>query len=233
MISLSEIRVRIAVGFFAICVFAYCGDSSPQVDFKKAIDFGSQFKSRSQFLEKGLKGNKVQLASAWAKDGISKYVTFFTDFEAVASASAQARQEMRAFTVADAEKLPLTGLVYAHVEVHGRGDIPTRKVAKRYVRNSAHLVVQFEEDVVQPLSKELKNARDASIELPFALFTWWEVGNVSLLTGGSLGFSGAKAELEFVFRLSPDQMKKRGSVILIDGDGNRHKEEVDFSKILH
>ena len=139
---------------------------------------------------------------------------------------------MRTFTVADAEKLPLTGLVYAHVEVHGRGEIPTRKVAKRYVRNSAHLVVQFGEDVVQPLSKELKSARDASVELPFALFSWWDTGNVSLLTGGSLGFSGAKVELEFVFRLSPEQMKKKGTVILIDGDGHRHKGDVDFSKVL-
>jgi hypothetical protein len=198
----------------------------------KAIAYGSGFKSRKQYLEKGLKENKVQLASAWAKDGISKYVTFFTDFEAVASAAANAQQEMRTFTSADAYKLPLTGLVYAHVEVVGRGMIPTRKVASRYVKNSAHLVIKFGDQIVQPLSKELLSAGDASVALPVALFTWWDIGNVSLLTGGTLGFEGAKAEMEFVFRLTPEQRKMKGTVILIDADGNRHQEDSDFSKIL-
>jgi hypothetical protein len=223
--------MRLAVALLLVCS---CVQAEPalSVDFDGAIKYGSKFKSRSKFLEDGLKDNKVQLASAWAVDGISKYVTLFTDYEAVASAAAQARQEMRQFTVADAEKLPLTGLIYAHVEVHGRGDIPTRKVAKRYVQNSAHLVMQFGEDVVQPLSKELKGVRDAGVDLPFALFTWWDAGNVSLLTGGPLGFSGAKAELEFVFRLSPEQLKKKGTIILIDGDGNRHQKEVDLAKML-
>jgi hypothetical protein len=78
-------------------------------------------------LENGLKQNKVQLASAWAVDGISKYATFFTDFEVVAADAAAAKQEMRSFSEADAAKLPLSGLVYAHVEVHGRGDIPTQR----------------------------------------------------------------------------------------------------------
>lgn len=215
-----------------IAAFICLAGENTAVDFKKAIEYGSQFASRKKFLERGLKSGRIQLASAWAVDGISKYVTFFTDFEAVASAAAQAKQEMRTFTVADAEKLPLTGLVYAHVEVHGRGMIPTRKVGSRYVRNSAHLVLQFGEDVVQPLSKEVKSARDASVVLPMALFTWWDVGNVGLLTGGPLGFDGAKAELEFVFSLLPGQMKKRGTVILIDADGNRHQEDVDFSKVF-
>jgi hypothetical protein len=215
-----------------VAAFMCLAGESTTVDFEKAIQYGAQFKSRKQFLERGLTSRKIQLASAWAADGISKYVTFFTDFEAVASAAAQAKQEMRTFTAADAQKLPLTGLVYAHVEVHGRGIIPTRKVGSRYVRNSAHLVVQFGEDVVQPLSKEMKGVRDASVVLPVALFTWWDLGNVCLLTGGPLGFYGAKAELEFVFSLSPDQMKKKGTIILIDADGNRHKEDVDFSEVF-
>lgn len=199
------------------------------VDYAKAIAYGQTFKSRSQFLEHGLKANRVQLASAWAKDGISKYVTFFTDRDAIAAASAQAHQELRPFTADDAAKLPLTGLVYAHVEVHGRGDIPTRKVAKHYVRESAHLVIQFGSDTVQPLSKELLSSRDASAVLPIALFSWWDAGNVSLLTGGELGLSGAKAELEFVFSLTPEQLQRKAAVVLIDGDGNQHRESIDFS----
>jgi len=219
--------------FLVVASFGLAGaDRALTLDFSKAIEYGSGFKSRSRFLEKGLKNNKLQLASAWAMDGISKYVTFFTDFEAVASAAAQARQEMRVLTAVDAEKLPLTGLVYAHVEVHGRGMIPTRKVERRYVRDSAHLVIQFGEDIVQPLSKELTGERDASVELPIALFTWWDVGNTSILTGGPLGFSGKKAELEFVFDLSPDELNSRGKVILIDGDGNRHQKDIDFAKVF-
>jgi len=202
------------------------------VDLVKAIARGSEFKSRVQYLEKGLKQNKVQLASAWAADGISKYVTFFTDFEAVAAAAAQAKQEMRTFTTEDALKLPLTGLVYAHVEIHGRGTLPVKKVKKRYVRNSAHLVIQYGEEVIQPLSKELTSFRDASVMSPIALFAWWDRGNVSLLTGGPLGFEGSKVELEFVFRLTPVQQKEKGRVILIDADGHRHQEDVDFSRIF-
>ena len=87
-----------------------------QADYSKAIAYGSSFKSRLQYLDKGLKHQKVQLASAWAKDGMSKYVTFFTDYEAVAAAAAQAKQEMRDFTTEDAQKLSLTGMIFAHVE---------------------------------------------------------------------------------------------------------------------
>lgn len=202
------------------------------IDILKAIERGSEFKSRLQYLDKGLKQNKVELASAWAADGISKYVTFFTDFEAVAAAAAQAKQEMRAFTIEDAQKLPLTGLIYAHVEIHGRGELPVKKVEKRYVKNAAHLVIQYGEEIIQPLSKELASFRDTSVVLPGVLFSWWDVGNVSLLTGGPLGFAGSKVELEFVFRLTPEQQKRKGKVILIDADGNRHQKDVDFSQVL-
>jgi hypothetical protein len=201
-------------------------------DIDKAIARGSEFKSRLQYLDKGLKRNKVQLASAWAMDGISKYVTFFTDFEAIASAAAQAKQEMRTFTSEDALKLPLTGLIYAHVEILGRGMLPVKKVERRYVKNAAHLVIQYDEEIVQPLSKELKSVSDASFIAPIALYTWWESKNVSLLTGGTLGWEGSKAELEFVFHLTPEQQKRKGKVILIDADGNRHQADVDFSKIF-
>jgi len=179
-----------------------------------------------------LKANRVQLASAWAKDGISKYATFFTDFDAIASASAQAQQEMRPFSRKDAEALPLSGLIYAHVEIHGRGMLPTRKVESRYVKNQAHLVVQIGEEIVQPLSKELSSSGDASFILPIALFTWWDVGNVSLLTGGPLGVYGARAEMEFVFRFTAEQLKRKATVILIDADGNKHDETVDLSKLF-
>jgi hypothetical protein len=203
-----------------------------ETDYSKAIAEGQSFKSRKQYLEKGLKDQKVQLASSFAKDGMSKYVTFFTDYEAVAAASAQARQEMRDFTVDDAKKLPLSGLIFAYVEIHARGMIPTAKLPKRYVENSAHLVLQIDGKVIQPLSKEVKKVSDASVVIPVGFYSYWQTNNFSILTGGPLGVEGAKAELEFVFAADPSIKTKKGKVILIDADGNRHQEDVDFGKVF-
>lgn len=203
-----------------------------ETDYSKAVSYGQSFKSRLQYLEKGLKDQKVQLASAWAKDGMSKYVTFFTDYEAVAAAAAQAKQEMREFTTEDAKKLPLTGLIFAHVEVHARGMIPTRKLSKRYVQNAAHLVLEVDGKVIQPLRKELTKVSDASVIVPMGFYTYWQSNNFSILTGGPLGVEGAKAEMEFAYSVDPSIKTKKGKVILIDAEGNKHQENVDFGKIF-
>ena len=203
-----------------------------ETDYSKAIAYGQSFKSRLQYLDKGLKDQKVQLASPWAKDGMSKYVTFFTDYEAVVAAAAQAKQEMRDFTTEDAKKLPLTGLVFAHVEVHARGMIPTRKLSKRYVQNSAHLVLEVDGKVIQPLRKELTKVSDASVIVPVGFYTFWQSNNFSILTGGPLGVEGAKAEMEFAYSVDPSVKAKKGRVILIDAEGNKHQENVDFVKIF-
>ena len=94
------------------------------------------------------------------------------------------------------------------------------------------MVLEFSDGVVQPISKKVIDARDAGVYFPVSLFTWWDTRNVSILTGGPLGFDAAKAELEFVFRLSPEQISNRGTVILIDADGNRHRQKVDFAKVF-
>jgi hypothetical protein len=202
-----------------------------ETDYTKAIAYGQSFKSRVQFLEKGLKAQKIQLASAMAADGMSKYVTFFTDYDAIAAAAAQAKQEMREFTIEDAKKLPLSGLVFAHVEVHARGAIPVSKLSKRYVQNAAHLVLEVDGSVIQPLTKELTRVSNAAI-LPVGFDTFWESHNVSILTGAPLGVDNAKAEMEFAYSLDPSIKAKKGKVILIDAEGNKHQEAVDFSKIL-
>src|SRR5258708_39709218 len=51
----------------------------------QAIAYGAQFKTRDKFLDKGLKGVRVKLASAMAMDGISKYATFFNDWNFIAA----------------------------------------------------------------------------------------------------------------------------------------------------
>lgn len=203
-----------------------------ETDYSKAIAYGQSFKSRKQYLEKGLKDQKIQLASSFAKDGMSKYVTFFTDYEAVAAAAAQASQEMREFTADDAKKLPLSGLIFAYVEIQARGSIPTAKLPKRYVLNSAHLVLEVDGKVIQPLRKEVTKVTDTSVVVPVGFYSYWQSNSLSILTGGPLGIDGAKAELEFVFAADPSIKTKKGKVILIDADGNRHQQQVDFGRIF-
>jgi hypothetical protein len=215
-----------------VMTLALSGVYAQEADYSKAIAYGQSFKSRLQYLDKGLKDKKVQLASAWAKDGMSKYVTFFTDYEAVAAAAAQAKQEMREFTAEDAKKLPLTGLIFAHVEVLARGMLPTKKLSKRYVQNAAHLVLEVDGKVIQPLRKELTKVSDASVMIPVGFYTYWQSNSFSLLTGGPLGVEGAKAEMEFAYSVDPSIRTKKGKVILIDAEGNKHQENVDFGKLF-
>ena len=197
-----------------------------------AISYGKRFRTRNRYLREGMKHSRIQIASAFAMDGMSKYVTFFSDFHVVASAAAAAENEMRELSQEEIAKLPLSGLLYAHVEVHARGLLPVRKLERRYTRNDAHLVLQIDNQIIQPLSKRITGQEDTSVVLPVALYTWWEVGKVSLLTGGTLGFEGQKVELEFAFKLDKETANKKATVILIDGDGNRHKGEVDLSKVF-
>jgi len=202
------------------------------LDYGKAIAEGQSFKSRVGYLEKGLKKQRIQIASAWAADGTSKYVTLFTDYDAVASAAAQARQEMREFTIEDAKQLPLSGLTFAHVEIHARGTIPIMTMSKRYVQNMAHLVLEVDGKVIQPISKQVTSEADTSVVIPVAFYSYWQSHNVSILTGGTLGFDGAKVEMEFACSLDPSIKTKTEKVILIDALGNKHDAKVDLSRAL-
>jgi hypothetical protein len=216
-----------------LCPLVFAQESEPHAtDYSQAIAYGKRFKSRAKFLDDGIKPNKIQLASSMAIDGISKYVTLFTDFEAVAAAAAAANQEMRDFTEADAAKLPLSRLVYANVAVHGRGAIPVAKVEKRFIHNAPHLVLQIDGVIVQPLTKEAKAPERRETDLGVTSVSVTQLGSVSLLTANRLGWIENRVELEFAFRLSPEQLKKHATVILIDGEGNRTQKEVDLSKIL-
>ena len=75
--------------------------------------------------------------------------------------------------------------------------------------------------------------RRACARIPLGFYSYWQAtNNISILTGGTLGLEGAKVELEFVFAVDSSIKTKKGKVILIDGDGNKHQEDVDFGKIL-
>src|SRR5688572_26213205 len=62
-------------------------------EIRSAIEVGSCYNSRSHYLSTALTRNRVKIASAFARDGVSKYITFISDYEMVAAAAASAKQD--------------------------------------------------------------------------------------------------------------------------------------------
>jgi hypothetical protein len=144
-------------------------------------------------------------------DGISEYATFFSDWEAVAAESAAAHQQMRELSPDDVES---TGLLHAFVEVHAHGMIPASKMNRRYGGKRAHLVLKIGDRVVQPVTKSMIKQSDQS-------------------AGAALiGLPEGTITLDFAFDVSPKDIQAPVEVILIDGDGNRHRRAADLSGIL-
>jgi len=202
----------------------------------EAVAYGKQFKSHQDFLKDGLKGKKFQIASAWAKDGISKYVTFYSDLDVISAAAATANQQMRALTEEDLMKIPRTDLLFANVELHARGALPVSKLNRRYTDGRARLVLKIRERLVQPL-KDGFYPSPPKTECYNTLYLWSVFGTYNFAVGGivpvalSCGPSGpSKFSLEFAFQLTPEQMRQKAEVFLIDGDGHRHKTQVDLSR---
>jgi hypothetical protein len=154
---------------------------------------------------------RVQLASAMAKDGISKYATFYNDWTAVAAESAAAHQQMRELKP---EEIQTTGFLHVFVEVHGRGAFPTGKMSRRYGPQRAHLVLKIGERIVQPVEKTTIMKSDQS---PAAYLA---------------GYNESKITLSFAFDMSPEDLQSAATVILIDGDGNKHEQKADLKGIL-
>ena len=195
-----------------IATSAWCaGPTLTPEQIQAAIQKGSQYKTIDKFLDNGLKGKRVKLASAMAVDGISKYATFFNDWQAVAAEAAAAHQQMRELRV---DEVQSTGLLHAYVEVHARGAIPTGKLNRRYREQRAHLVLKIGGRVIQPVEKKMIKKSDQSA--PMAV----------------LGTQEGKITLDFAFDVSPDDLRTPVEVILIDGDGNRHQEKADLKGIL-
>jgi hypothetical protein len=181
----------------------------PQV--QAAIQEGSKYKTVDKFLEKGLKGKRVRLASAMAMDGISKYATFYNDWQAVAAESAAAHQQMRELKPEDFQS---SGLLHVFVEVLGRGRLGTSKVDRRYEGTRAHMVLKIDERILQPTEKNMIKHSDQ--------FAGWLIS----------GVADKKITLNFDFDVSPADLERLVEVILIDGDGNKHQQKADLKGIL-
>lgn len=119
--------------------------------FALPVQFGKG-KAVGDFFDEELKkkGKRVRLAGLMAMDGISKHVTFFNDWEAVAAQVVAANQQMRGFK---AEEAQTAGLLHAYVDVHALGLIPSSKLVERYGAQQVHLVLLIEGQVIQPVSK--------------------------------------------------------------------------------
>lgn len=179
----------------------------------EALTHGAKYKTRDQYLKKGLlHGKTVELASGMAMDGISKNATFFDDRDLFGSLAAAANQQMRKV---DPTELKRTGMLYAYVEVIGRGAIPIGKLHRRYADDRAHLVLETADgEIIQPGKKE-------------------QIGTSGTSVGGALmGYPSGKIMLLFNFDVPPSKLQQKLTVILIDGDGHKHVKKADLSGIL-
>ncbi len=199
--SWASLRKGCAVVLLVI-VPATSGWALTRGEIVSAIAHGKHYKTKDDFLESGVEGVKVKLASAFALDGISKTAIFFDDWNYIAGESASANQQMREVNPDDFQPV---GLLHAIVQVHAMGAIPTSKLNRRYLDGRAHLVLRVNGVIIQPTTKSMLKKSDQS------------EGAVLL------GVQSGKIVLEFSFDVAAVDLQKEVEVILIDGDGNQHR----------
>lgn len=186
------------------------GAGLTQQDLREAVAYGRKFKTVDKFLQHGMKGIRVRLASAMAMDGISKFATFYNEWNYVAALAAQAAQQMRDI---DPATIRLDGNVHCFVEIHALGSIPTSKMNRRYAGERAHMVLSIGDRTIQPLAREMLAKSDQS---PGAIVIGLQTGKITLQ-----------------FEFPPDHaLEREVEVVLIDGDGNKHRSIADLSSLI-
>lgn len=210
------------------------GQSLSESDIAKAVAYGKQFNSRPDFLRDGLKPKRFKIAGAFATDGTSKYITFYDDLDVISAAVAEANQKMRDLGSEELKSIPQTGLLFANVEIHARGLIPTGRLSRRYMDGRAHLVLKLGNQVIQPVQVGSYPTPPRS-ECRNTIYLWSVFGTYNFGVGTIVpvplpcGPTEGKIAIEFGFRLTPDQMRQKATAILIDGDGKRHATDVDLA----
>jgi hypothetical protein len=208
---MSNILTSVLLCSLSLTVLDAAGPTLTTAQIQNAIQEGSKYKTVDKFLEKGLRGRRVKMASAMAVDGISKYATFYNDWQAVAAEAAAANQQMREMKP---EQIESSGMLHAFVEIHARGAIPTSKLNRRYREQRAHLVLRIGEKIIQPVEKNMIRKSDQGVGMILA------------------GVPSGKITLDFAFDVLPQDLQAPIEVILIDGDGNRHQQKADLSGVL-
>jgi hypothetical protein len=209
-----------------------------QDQVSQAVARGKLYSCRADFLKDGLKSKKIKIDGAMARDGVSKYVTFYDDRDVIAAAAAEANQKMRDLSPVDIASIPHSGLLFANVEIHARGLIPTKRMAQRYMDGNAHLVLEIGDGVIQPV-KIGTYPTPPKTECYNTMYLWSVFGNYNFSVGGLVpiaipcGSVGPnKIAIEFAFALDEEQRRaKKAEVILLDGDGKRHSAEFDLATL--
>jgi hypothetical protein len=205
-------------------------------DVSRAVARGKRFNTRADFLKDGLKAKKIKIDGVMSRDGISKYVTFYDDSDVIAAAASEANQKMRDLSAEDLEKIPRTGLLFANVDLHARGMLPVKRLAKRYMDGRAHLVLKIGGSVIQPVQIGTYPTPPRS-ECYNTMYLWSVFGSYRFSVGGIVpivipcGELGPdKISIEFAFALTDEQLRaETAEVILIGGDGKRHSADVELS----
>lgn len=237
--TLSSVRCVLVLILIALPVFSQpiapaslVADSS-RLD--RAIAKGKEYRNYRDFLHKGLADTRYQIASAWAKDGISKYVTFYDDLDVISAAAATAEQQMREFTPEDLQQLPTTGLIFANVELHGRGMVSVAKLNKRYTEGKARLVLRIGGRLIQPV-RDGYFPSPPKTECYSTMYLWSVFWGYRFAVAGLFpitlpcGPSGpSKFSLEFAYALQPEQMTE-GEAFLIDANGHRHVSKINLAR---
>jgi hypothetical protein len=224
-----------ALTVFIIAIFLQANAETmlSPTEVQAAIAYGKQFRTRAQYLDSGMKSQKYQISSAWATDGISKYVLLFTDYDIVAAEAAAANQQMRELSDADVKKLPLSGLVIANVQLHARGAVPVERLQKKFSADTLHLVLQIADTVLQPVARS--DMHDTGVVPPSGpiIVRSWTAGNTSIITTDQLGFSAERVEVEFAFQVPAYSAGQKAKAILIDAGAKHYEKEIDLARLLH
>ena len=172
---------------------------------RAAILEGAKFKSADKFISEGSKyESKKGLKGITVDISSNTYVTFFNDWQAVALESALAHQQMRELKV---EEIHSTGIL------HGRLTMEPSEMwhagNEKFV--GSHLVIVVGDRVIQPTKEEV--IKTANTNRVF-------VGKGWLIT------------VAVEFDVTPDDLLKSVNVIVIDGNGKKHKKMADLKGVL-
>jgi hypothetical protein len=210
----------------------------PHDELVRGIAYGKQFTTRKQLIEVGLKKNKIELSSLWSKDGIQKDVVFYKDYHVVAVRVVEGTQQLRDVSENDLSKIPYTGLLFAHLELHARGDFPIRHLNQRFTDGSTHMVLQIDGVNVQPAKEGFfPKPEKQTCSGQYYSYSIFAIHNFAIGVGGPENVAWDctqrtdRFNLEFGFRLTPDQLRRPATIIVANSEGKRFVANVDLSAI--
>lgn len=221
----------------SVAILSFAGPACARDLYENALAAGSRYESRRDYIDRALSKNKVQIQSAWAADGISKYVTFYRDEDVLASLVADAKAQLRNITVDDLKAIPITGLLFANVDLHARGVLSKNKLERDFTDGKTRLVLKIGDQFIQPVRDGFfpSQPKTGCVE---TTYLWTVFGSYRFMVGGAVPVTTScdpngpnKFSLEFAFQLTQEQMRRKAEVFIVDGRGKKYSKQVDLSKM--